>query len=65
VAAPIAVGLAFICEPLIVLLLVRAGIWGGGELLQRDWMWITEVLIGLGAIAFVVAKTRERPTRIA
>lgn len=46
VAAPIAVGLAFICEPVIVLLLVRAGIWGGGGLFEHPWMWITEVLIG-------------------
>jgi hypothetical protein len=42
VAAPIAVGLAFICEPVIV----RAGIWGGGGLFEHPWMWITEVLIG-------------------
>jgi hypothetical protein len=62
-AAPIAVGLAFICEPLIVWLLVRAGIWGGGGLLQYHWMWISEMLIGLGAIALVVTKTQVRPNR--
>jgi Family of unknown function (DUF6518) len=63
VAAPIAVGLAFICEPLIVLILVRAGIWGGGGLLQQPSIWITEVLVGLVGIAFVVAKAQTRPTR--
>ena len=52
-AAPIAVGLAFACEPLIVWFLVRAGIWDGGGLLEHQWLWATEVLIG---IAFVVAK---------
>src|SRR5439155_3928531 len=33
IAAPIAVGLAFVAEPLIVWLLWHAGIWGGGGLL--------------------------------
>lgn len=56
-----AVGLAFICEPLIVLLLGRAGIWGdGGLLLEHPWMWIAEVLIGFGGIAFAVAKAQAR-----
>jgi hypothetical protein len=63
VATPIAVGLAFICEPVIVLLLVRAGIWGGGGLLDHRWLWITEVIIGLGAMAFALAKAQERSTR--
>jgi hypothetical protein len=60
VAAPVAVGLAFVCEPLIVLALWRAGIWGDGSLIHYPWMWITEVLIGLGAIVFVVAKAQAR-----
>src|SRR6266576_3410567 len=59
--APVAVGLAFFCEPLIVLFLVRAGIWGGGGLLDYRWMWITEVLIGLGGIAVVLAKAQSGP----
>jgi hypothetical protein len=58
IAAPIAVGLAFICEPLIVLLLQRAGIWGGGGLLDYPWLWIAEVVIGLGAIALVLARAQ-------
>jgi hypothetical protein len=62
VAAPVAVGLAFICEPLIVWGLVRGGLWGGGGLLQHPAIWITEVLIGLGGIAFVVARTQTEPT---
>ena len=64
VAAPVAVGLAFVCEPLIVLFLGRAGIWGGeGLLLDYPWMWVTEVLIGLGGIAFMVAKAQARSTQ--
>ena len=59
-AAPIALGLAFVAEPLIVLLLVRAGVWGGGGLLDHSWMWMAEVLLGVGAIALVVARTRRR-----
>ena len=33
-AAPIAVGLAFVFEPLIVWWLVQGGVWGGGGLLD-------------------------------
>jgi uncharacterized protein DUF6518 len=63
-AAPVAVGLAFVGEPLIVFFLWRAGIWGGGGLLLHyPWMWITEVLLGLGAITFVVAKAPARSAR--
>jgi hypothetical protein len=59
-AAPIAVGLAFVCEPLIVLLLARAGVWGGsGGLLSYPSIWATEVLIGLGGIALVLARTQR------
>jgi hypothetical protein len=59
--APIAVGLAFICEPLIVLLLWRAGIWGdGGLLLRYSWLWIAEVALGLAGIAYVVAGAQQR-----
>ena len=60
VAAPIAVGLAFICEPLIVLLLVHAGIWGSGGLLQHHWLWIAEVLIGVGGTVVLMVR---RPSR--
>jgi hypothetical protein len=63
-AAPVAVGLAFVCEPLIVFFLWKAGIWGGGDLLLRyHWMWIAEALIGLGAIAFVLAKKQAGSSR--
>jgi hypothetical protein len=65
VAAPIAVGLAFVCEPVIVLLLERAGIWGGdGLLLDYSWMWISEVLIGLAGIAFLLARSQAPATRV-
>ncbi|MCW2965510.1 MAG: hypothetical protein JWO17_2762 [Actinomycetia bacterium] len=59
-AALAAVGLAFICEPLIVLVLSRAGIWGGAGLLEHRWIWISEVLSGLACIAFVAVETRRR-----
>jgi hypothetical protein len=61
VAAPIAVGLAFVCEPLIVLLLSHAGIWGGGGLLQHRWLWIAEVLIGSGGTAVLLMRAQLRP----
>ena len=64
-AAPIALGLAFVAEPLIVLLLVRAGVWGGGGLLDHSWMWMAEVLLGVGGIALVVARTRRRRAGLA
>ena len=60
IVAPIALGLAFVAEPLIVLLVVRAGLWGGGGLLDHSWMWMAEVLLGAGAIALVVARARTR-----
>jgi hypothetical protein len=59
-AAPVAVGLAFICEPLIALVLSRAGIWGGAALLSYRWISISEVLIGVGCLAFVAVQTRGR-----
>jgi Family of unknown function (DUF6518) len=59
-AAAIAVGLAFVAEPLIVLVLKRADIWGGGGLLDYPWMWITEIAIGLCAIAYAVTRAQAR-----
>lgn len=56
--APIAVGLAFVFEPLIVFVLVRAGMWGGGGLFDHTWLWMSEVAIGLAAIAYVVFRTQ-------
>jgi hypothetical protein len=64
VLAPIAVGLAFVCEPLVVLVLWQAGIWGDGSLIHYPWMWITEVLIGLGVIVFVLARAQGRAPRL-
>jgi hypothetical protein len=61
-AAPIAVGLAFIAEPLIVSFLVHAGIWGGGGLLQHPWIWIGEVLLGAAIIAFGFGRAHGRGT---
>jgi hypothetical protein len=40
-----------------VLLLWRAGVWGGGGLLLHyPWMWSAEVLVGLAGVAYAVAK---------
>jgi hypothetical protein len=55
-AAGAAVGLAFVLEPLIVWFLEHAGVWGGGDLLARPWMWLAEIAIGVAAIAWVVAR---------
>ncbi|HEV7639619.1 MAG TPA: DUF6518 family protein [Gaiellaceae bacterium] len=59
-AAAVAVGLAFVGEPLITTFTSRAGLWAGGALFHYSWIWVSEVLIGLGCIAFVVAQTRGR-----
>lgn len=59
VPAAIAVGLAFVSEPLIVFALMRADVWGGGGLLDYPWLWATEVAIGLGAIAYAVSRLAE------
>jgi hypothetical protein len=60
ILAGAAVGLAFVCEPAIVLVARRAGIWEGGGLLDCRWLWVSEILIGLGAIAYVSAISRPR-----
>jgi hypothetical protein len=61
VAAPIALGLTFICEPLVVLTVERTGLWGGGGLLDYRWLWITEVAIGLAITCVVFGGARARP----
>jgi hypothetical protein len=59
-AAAVAVGLAFVTEPLIVFALAAANIWEGGGLLSYPWVWGTEVAIGVVAIAYTVAKNQTR-----
>jgi Family of unknown function (DUF6518) len=60
-AGVVAVALAFVCEPLIVLFLWKARIWGdGGLLLHYRWMWIGEILIGFAAVAFFVTRRSAR-----
>ena len=59
-AAAVAVGLAFVTEPLIVFTLARANVWEGGGLLSYPWVWGTEVAIGVVAIAYAVAKSQTR-----
>jgi hypothetical protein len=54
-----AVGLAFVLEPLVVLLLDRAGLWGGADMLfSYRWLWVGEMLFGLGAVAWALARTQ-------
>ena len=61
VTAAAAVGVAFVAEPLIVLLLWRAGVWGdGGLLLHYPWMWSAEVLVGFAGVAYAVMQTPLR-----
>jgi len=65
-AAPVAVGLAFLAEPVIVFGLWKAGIWGGGDLLLHyPWMWAAEIAIGLGCIAFGLMSSRTVSNRSA
>jgi len=62
--APIAVGLAFLCEPAIVLFLRDAGLWGGGDLLfHYRSIWVSEILIGLATITFGMNRARSRRTK--
>jgi hypothetical protein len=58
-AAGAAVGLAFIFEPAIVWFLTRARVWGGSGPIEYSWLWIGEILLGLAAIGFFVAR-KER-----
>jgi hypothetical protein len=60
-AAAVAVGLAFVAEPLIVFAVSRAGLWGGGLLFAHRWLWAGEIVLGLAAIA--VALTARPPQR--
>jgi hypothetical protein len=63
-AGAVGVGLAFVCEPLIVLFLNREGIWAG-DLLQHRWIWVSEVLVGLAAVAVALVRARDGGIRAA
>jgi hypothetical protein len=63
-AAAAAVGLAFAAEPLIVFLVSRAGMWGGGLLFDYRWLWMGEIGLGLAAIAAALAVRPPRPTAV-
>ncbi|MDX6451807.1 MAG: hypothetical protein QOH16_1856 [Gaiellaceae bacterium] len=54
VLAAATVGLAFLGEPAITFVISRGGLWGGGGLLDYAWMWVGEIVVGLGAIACVI-----------
>jgi hypothetical protein len=56
--AGVAVGLVFVCEPAIVWVLKDADVWGGGGLFEHAWIWIGEILLGLGAILVILRQSR-------
>jgi hypothetical protein len=53
-SAPLAVAFALVCEPLAVALLTRAGVWGGGGLLNHPAIWGAEVGVGIALAARVL-----------
>jgi len=53
-AAAVAVGLAFVAEPLIVFAVSRSGMWYG-MLLDYPWLWRAEVVLGLAGIGLALA----------
>jgi hypothetical protein len=59
--APLAVCLAFVCEPAIVWFATRARVWGGGGLLDYRWIWVSELLVGLAGVTFVLVVADRRP----
>ena len=62
-AAAAAVGLAFAAEPLIVLLVRRAGVWYG-LLLDYPWVWMAEVLLGVAGIALALTVRPPQRSRV-
>jgi hypothetical protein len=62
-AAPVAVAFAFAGEPLVVWVVQRAGLWGGGGLLDYRWLWITEVTVGVAAMCCVLRGASSRSGR--
>ncbi len=55
VVAAVAVGLAFVAEPVIVFALWREGIWGA-SLLHYPGLWIAEAIFGLALAAWLYAR---------
>jgi uncharacterized protein DUF6518 len=51
VAAAVAVGLAFVAEPVVVYALSRAGLWGA-SLARYPGLWIAEAIVGLALVAW-------------
>jgi hypothetical protein len=46
-AAALAVGFAFVVEPLVVLALWRGNLWGGPGILRFPALWIGEIVLGV------------------
>jgi hypothetical protein len=59
--AGVAVGVAFLGEPVVAFLLAHAGIWDA-ELLHYTWLWVAEVIAGMAAVACVLT-LRQPHTR--
>jgi hypothetical protein len=60
--AGVALGLAFVAEPLIVFALSRMGLWGRSLELDYPWMWMSEVALGVVLAAGMYARaTASRP----
>jgi hypothetical protein len=59
--AALAVAIAFLCEPLIVALLMRAHVWGGGSLLNHPAIWGAEVVVGMALAVPLLVKRLASP----
>jgi Family of unknown function (DUF6518) len=61
--AALALALAFVLEPALVLALARGGIWGGGSLVDHPGVWLGEVAVGLAlALGFWRARRSISPS---
>jgi hypothetical protein len=60
-SAPLAVAAAFLCEPLAVALLMRAGVWSGGGLLNHPAIWSGELVVGVALATPLLAKRLSSP----
>ncbi|MEA2484081.1 MAG: hypothetical protein QOC55_2028 [Thermoleophilaceae bacterium] len=61
--APLAVGGAFVAEPLIVLMVVRTHVWGGGSLLAHPVIWVTEMAVGV-LLTVALLERRRRASAV-
>ncbi len=57
----LAVGLAFLAEPLIVAAVTRAGVWGGDGLFAYPEIWAAEVGVGIALVVLAMVDLRRAP----